>query len=149
VTLSASYVAIITSSLTVNTLTSKFHGIEDLPFIRVAALTDTRATDYLTEYNIKHTEFETLRSAITALENEQIDVVVADDAELGYFIRHHHDKPVTVLPVSLETEYYALAFPRNSPLADKINPAISKFIESPQWKELLRRYLGQNRGRSN
>jgi polar amino acid transport system substrate-binding protein len=149
VTLSASYVAIITSSLTVSTLTSKIHGVEDLPFIRVAALTDTRATDYLTEYNIKHTEFETLRSAITALENKQIDVVVADDAELGYFTRHQYDKTVTVLPVSLETEYYALAFPRNSPLADTINPAISKFIESRQWKELLRRYLGQNRGRSN
>ncbi len=149
VTLSASYVAIITSSLTVSTLSSKFHGIEDLPFIRVAALTDTRATDYLTEHNIKHTEFETLRSAIMALENEQIDAIVADEAELSYFIRHHHDEPVTVLPVSLETEYYSLAFPKNSPLPDKIDPVISKFIESPLWKELLSRYLGQNRGRKN
>lgn len=142
VTVSASYIALITSALTVNEMKTTVHGKEDLPHIRVASLKDSRASEYLDEHHLKHSGFDDLQSAMMALEEDRVDAVVADEVELRYYIRKYSDQEVSVLPVHLETEYYALAFPEWSDLPAQTNAVILEFIEGPLWKELVKRHIG-------
>lgn len=142
VTVSASYIAVITSAVTVNQMAVKVHGAEDLPFIKVGTLHDTRATKYMDEHHMKHTSFEDFHELMKALEEKRIDAVLADDVVLRYYIRKHGQERLSLMPVHLETEYYAIAFPEWSDLDDLINPAILEFIESPLWRELVKRHVG-------
>ncbi|MDV7340145.1 transporter substrate-binding domain-containing protein [Terasakiella sp. A23] len=142
VTVSASYIALITSSLTVSEMTATVRGAEDLPHIKVASLSDSRASEYLDEHHLKHNQYETLGVAMTALAEKRVDAVVADEVELRYYVRKHAEQKLSVIPVHLETEYYALAFPEWSDLPAQVNTVILQFIESPLWKELLKRHLG-------
>ena len=142
VTISASYIAVITSAITVNQMTTKVHGVEDLPFIKVGTLHDTRASKYMDEHHMKHSAFEDFHELMVALNEGRIDAVLADDVVLRYYVRRHTDEEISVLPVHLETEYYALAFPEWSELDQLVNPAILEFIESPLWRELVKRHVG-------
>ena len=143
VTVSASYIAVITSAITVNQMTTKVHGVEDLPFIRVGTLHDTRASKYMDEHHMKHASFEDFHELMNALNQGRIDAVVADEVVIRYYIRRHQDEKISLMPVHLETEYYALAFPEWSDLGDIVNPGILEFIESPLWKELVKRHVGK------
>ncbi|MCP3689078.1 MAG: transporter substrate-binding domain-containing protein [Gammaproteobacteria bacterium] len=144
VTISASYIALITSAITVNQMTDTVYRVEDLPFVKVGSLHDSRASEYLAEHHLKHIEFEDIHDAMHAVEVGQIDAFVANEIVLRFFARRHSDQKISISSVNLETEYYSLAFPNRSTLSDQINPALLEFIESPLWKELLGRYVGSS-----
>ncbi len=143
ITVSASYIAVITSAVTVNQITTKVHGVEDLPFIKVGTLQDTRASKYMDEHHMKHSSYEDFQELMRALLDGRIDAVLADNVVLRYYVRRHIEEKVSILPVHMETEYYALAFPEWSDLGDLVNSSILEFIESPLWKELVKRHIGQ------
>ncbi len=142
VTISASYIALITSAITVNQMTKSVYNSDDLPFLKVAALHESRAAEYLDEHHLKHVHFKNIHDAMDAVEAGEVDAVVADEVVLRYFTRRHSDKEISISSVNLETEYYSLAFPEWSTLASQSNSIILEFIESPLWRELLKRHVG-------
>lgn len=142
VTVSASYVALITSSLTVNQLTASTHDKEDLPFIKVAALHDSRAGEYLSDHYIKYMPVETIADALDALEQNEIDGVLADGAELEFHVKSKGSTKIAIAPANIETEYYHLSYPEDSKLRKYIDPALTKFVETAEWPAILRRFLG-------
>jgi ABC-type amino acid transport substrate-binding protein len=144
VTVSASYIALITSSLIATRQAGEVHGFKDLPFIRVAAIADTRGTEYLTEHHLNHLEYGSLEESMQALVADQVDAIVADEAELLYYVRRHLSEPIVVLRLHLETQYSAFAFPEGSTLIKEVNQFVSEWVESALWKELVTRYLGED-----
>ncbi len=142
VTISASYIALITSAITVNQITKSVYNTNDLPFLKVASLHGSRASEYMDEHHLKHISFEDIHDAMDAVEAGEIDAFVADEVVLRYFARRHSDKEISISSVDLETEYYSLAFPEWSTLIHQTNPIILEFIQGSFWKELLKRHVG-------
>lgn len=142
VTVSASYIALITSTLTVHKFKVSVHGKDDLPYIRVAALHDSRASEYLKDQHLRFSKYEHFENMMMALDRDEVDAVVADEAKIHYYIRNKTQKRISFLPVHLSAEYFTFVFPKGSDLPALINPAISDFVENPLWPDIVRRYIG-------
>lgn len=148
ITVSASYIALITSALTVNQLSYATVVKSDLPFVEVGVLHHSRAAEYLDDHYIKYTNFESIPKAMTALEDGSVKAILADKVELDFFAKMQGNEDVVVQDAQIETEYYTLAFPEDSDLRKFLNPKITKFIEGPVWRELLTRYKGDSLARN-
>ena len=142
VTVSASYIALITSVLTVNQLSTTSYSKQDLPFIEVGVMDGSRAQEYLEEHYIKYIDFETLDEAMNALKSEKIEEILADGVELEYLVQSHRTKRVQITSADIETEYYAFSFPEESELKRHLNVELAEFVASPEWHVVLRRFLG-------
>ena len=144
ITVSASYIALITSSLTVNEITTAHYGEEDLPDLRVLTLSNSSGIGYLNRHHLNYKIYPNMELAIEALEQGDADAVFADGIELIYHMRRHSNAPVALSPILQETEYIALAFPKGSDLVAKTNLPLIEFVETPIWYRLRSQYLGRS-----
>ncbi|RED44202.1 transporter substrate-binding domain-containing protein [Aestuariispira insulae] len=143
ITVSAGYIALITSSFTVSEMTVASHGEEDLANLRIVTPANSSGIDYLNRHHLRHNIFPNIHLAADALFDGSADAIVADGIELVYFARRHAEAPLAISPIHHETEYVSLLFPKNSPLVAETNTVLINFIESAVWNRLRTQYLGQ------
>ena len=140
----SSFTAAIASALTVTQLESQIQGLNDLYNARVGTVSASSSINYLNRKNIKHSDYVTVSEAIDALSNNEIDAVVYDSPILKYeIIKSGKTNQLKVLPVTLDPLYYGFAMPQNSKLREKLNRVLLYEIESPKWKKILQKYLGE------
>jgi len=151
VTISASYIALLASTLTVSSLRTAVHGVEDLPHLHVGTLRASRGSEFLNEQHLAHRDYADLREAVEALLEGHVDILIADAPLVTYYLRRHSDarEQVTMLPVHFETEYHGIAMTQDTPLLGPINASISRFVESAEWPRIVQRYLGRQLGSLN
>ena len=70
------------------------------------------------------------------------DAAVYDEALLKYMANREFAQAIQVLPVSFNTQEYAIGLPPNSPLRKPLNEALLHFRASDSWDDLVFRYLG-------
>ena len=135
------YTASIASALTVDQLQSVVRGPEDLGKVRVGTLRGSAATTWLDEQGVRYTGFANVADAMQALERGDLEAVVYD-APILKSLALGSDQLV-VLPNQLRVEQYAIAMPRGSDLRKPLNRALIKVLQSEEWREARRRYLGE------
>ena len=138
----ASFTAAVTSALTVNQLTSRIAGPDDLSRVRVATVEDSTSDNYLRSRHIFSRKFPDVRSALESLEAGNVDAVVYDATILQYEAHQTFDDELFVLPITFQRQDYAFAFPSDSTLREPINQVLLREIGSPEWEEVLSGYLG-------
>ncbi len=135
------FTASITSSLTINQLGS---GIEDLSELREAEVGTVEASaseSFLRNNYIRPATFPTLEVGLEGIRQEEVEAFVYDEPILRYAIlRDSLEEAIEVLPFRFNTQYYSFGLPKDSPLAEEINPALLRIIESNQWKVVLGEY---------
>jgi ABC-type amino acid transport substrate-binding protein len=139
----ATFTASVTSALTVRQLKSRIAGPRDLPGKVVATVKDSTAAKYLRTRHINYqTPYEDVRQALETFRDGKLDAVVYDEPILRHEVLRGYSDVAFVLPMTFERQDYAFAMPTDSQLREQINLIILRTISSPEWEDVLRKYLG-------
>lgn len=139
----SSFTAAIASVLTVSHLESSIRGPQDLFDVRVGAVEGTTASAYLERKGITFRGYEKPIDCLVALKNGKVDAAVHDMPILHYLTNTQLEGSVEVLPVTFERQDYGLGLPEKSKLREDVNRVLLKKLREPQWRETLRKYLGE------
>lgn len=138
------FTAAITSVLTIDRLTTKIQGPEDLDNVRVATVRGSSSADYLNNREINFLATDNVEKAIYALEEGKVDAIVYDAPILQYLIRQEEKKKLELLPDVFMPFYYGIALPESSNKKEEINVKLLDIISKPEWKKVLFEYLGSS-----
>ncbi|MGR5152561.1 substrate-binding periplasmic protein [Photobacterium swingsii] len=143
----ASITAILASTFTLGLLSSDIKGPNDLANLNVGAKLASTSSVYLTNHSIVHRTYESTEQMLTALDNREVDAIVADDAVLKYLIKKSKEDgkytDLSVLPYQFEKQNYGFAIGDNSPYEEELNRALLKVRKSPEWKQALSKYFAE------
>jgi polar amino acid transport system substrate-binding protein len=143
VALIASFTAAITSHLTAREVLGLVREEADLHKARVGAWHDSKATlAYLDRAHIAHRDFATLKDALQALADAELDAVVDDKPILAWQIHEAFPTELQMLDLRLDPGRYAIALPLNSELRQPLNIALIEALRTSWWQEVLGRYVG-------
>lgn len=133
---------VIASVLTVQQLDTGIEHPSDLRRVRVVTVAPSTSADYLQRRRIAFQTRPTAATALQAVADGQADAAVYDEALLKYLTNTEFAESIQVLPVSFNTQDYAIALRLESPLRKPLNTVLLRYRASDLWEELLYRYLG-------
>jgi polar amino acid transport system substrate-binding protein len=141
----ASITAVLASKLTLSQGYSQIKGINDLANIEVGAKTATTSSLLLTSFGIRHKDYTDMTALLEALENGEVEAIVADDVVLKYMIGSGRlvgqFEELEVLPYQLEKQNYGFIITENNPYEEEINRALLQIRESRKWRKTLVDYF--------
>lgn len=141
----ASITAILASSLTLEQLRFDVKGVNDLSKLKTGAKQATTASLLLSDHSIAHETYPNMEELLVALDNGEVNAIVADDAVLRYMIKQGKAKEafadLVVLPYQLEKQNYGLVLIENSEYEEKINRALLQIRETTEWHQILLEYF--------
>ena len=144
----ASVTALLASTFTLGLLNSDIKNSNDLANLSVGTKKSSTSSNYLVSQGVIHRTYPDIESLLQALDNGDIDAIVADDAVLKYLIKKSKEKghyeQLIVLPYRFEKQNYGLALENNSPYREQINRALLKIRHSPEWQQALHEYFAEN-----
>jgi ABC-type amino acid transport substrate-binding protein len=138
----ASYTAVVTTSLTVGELSGKVRGPRDLPDVRVGALARSETKDFLSEVGIPILPTESVASGLHDVIEGNIDAFVDDEAQLKYLVKTQYPGEMSIVAETFAHYYVGMAMPSESPLREPLNQALLAYMETDEWKQLYKRYIG-------
>lgn len=143
VILIALFTAQVTSSLTVTNLNSRIRGPADLAHVKVGALQDLPAQTLLrAKFGVIATGYPGFSEGLAALDRGDIKAFVGPEPVLRYEITHTFPDRLTVAGQPFMRIDYVFALPPDSAIRKQVNRVILSFIETDEWRQLLRQYLG-------
>jgi ABC-type amino acid transport substrate-binding protein len=137
----ASFTANITTSLTINELRGKVHGLNDLYNAKVGSVSQSEGFDFLTKQGIAVILFEGIQDGLAAVASRKIDAFVLNEQVLKYQVKKDFPGQVQVLPGIYDEYFISIALPQNSSLRKPINKALLKLMKTIKWTELRNRYI--------
>jgi ABC-type amino acid transport substrate-binding protein len=137
----ASVTANITTSLTINVLKGRVHGLNDLYNAKVGSVSRSEGFDFLTKQGIAVIPFEGIPDGLAAVAGRKIDAFVLNEQILKYQVKKDFPGQVQVLPGIYDEYFVSIALPQNSSLRKPINKALLQLMKSKNWTELLNRYI--------
>ncbi|MGB5703346.1 MAG: transporter substrate-binding domain-containing protein [Polyangiales bacterium] len=138
------FTAAISSSLTVGELSGKVRGMHDLAAARVGTVAESSAEAYLMKKGIKQVRsFGNPRDGLKSLVDAETDAFVFQGPVVKYLAKNEFLRRVEVLPGTFDHHYMGMAVPPGSQLREPLNRALLAFMETDQWTQILKQYLGQ------
>jgi polar amino acid transport system substrate-binding protein len=141
----AVFTASVTSALTTRQIRGLVNGAEDLPSVRVGAVTGSATTGFLDGERIRHRDFDKVQDGFRALTSGTIDAFVYDKPLLSWTAEQQFPGSVQVLDTVFEPQNYGMAMPAGSRYRKAIDVAILEAIHDDAWKDTLFRYLGEKK----
>lgn len=138
----SSFIAAITTALTVNQLESAVSGPQGLSHAWVATVIGSTSETYLRQHRIALRYYPTPLAGLQAVSRGEIDAMVYDAPLLRYLAATQLQGKIEVLPTTFERQDYGLALPAGSPWREPINRVLLDKINQPAWQDILYRYLG-------
>ena len=133
---------IIASVLTVQHLEVGITDVDDLRNVRVVTVESSTSAEYLSRRRVTYRTRASAEEALRAVVDNEADAAVYDEALLKYLTLTEFSDKLQVLPVSFNTQEYAIALKPETPLRKPINEALLRFRASDNWDDLIFRYLG-------
>lgn len=139
----SAFTATIASVLTASHLRTGISGPDDLDTARVATVNESTSARYLSDRGIGFRGSATLEAALDQLEAGTVDAVVYDAPILRHFAIQERPGTIRVLPVTFETQQYAIALQQDSDLREDVNRALLEVTGSEAWTTMRRRAIGE------
>ena len=139
----SSFTAAISSSLTVQQIDSRVRSVDDLQNAQIATVKGAAAESVLAKRHMRFRPVEDVEEGLAMLASGRIDAFIHDRPILEYQISRQHDENIKLLPDVFATQTYAFALPEGSAEFEAINRALLEVLQSPEWDEILYRYLGR------
>jgi ABC-type amino acid transport substrate-binding protein len=136
------FTAGIAATLTVTSLESPIQGPDDLPGVRVGAISSSTSEDYFKERRVACDAFKKPADGLEALAKGKIQAFVYDAPMLLYLVKKQYQEEIRVLPITFQRQDYAMGLTQGSPLRESLNRVLLEKIEEPAWQDSLKRYLG-------
>jgi polar amino acid transport system substrate-binding protein len=140
----ASFTAALTSQLTLKHLRGRVNGEADLQYVRVGAIANTEATEYLRHKRIAYQVLANAEAGLSALQKGRIDALVYDRPLLLWLVNERFSGSLRVLDGTFDPQVYAIALPHDSELRVPIDLVLLDSIRGGWWRETLFAYLGPN-----
>lgn len=141
----ASITAVLASKLTLSQGASHIKGVNDLADVEVGAKVATTSSLMLTSFGIRHKSYVDMPRLLVALEDGEVEAIVADDVVLKYMIGNGRMTgqfdDLEVLPYQLEKQNYGFIITENNSYEEEINRALLKIRESRKWRKILVDYF--------
>jgi polar amino acid transport system substrate-binding protein len=137
----SSFMAEITSSLTLGELGGPVKGLSDLQRVRVGTVEGSSSADFLREQNIRFVSFESTIRGLEAMVSKNIDAFVQDAPILVYLVNTRFKGELQVLPGTFSRQDYGIALTEGSDLREPLNIGLLEYIHSKGWRLLLDSYL--------
>ena len=118
--------------------------LEDLKGKRVATKLATTSEDYLKK-NVDTKELKLLPNTdnlFMELMSGGVDAVFFDSPPLLYFAQNQGKGKVKTVGPLYQGQPYGIAFPEGSPLREKVNVALLKFMEDGTYDKLYEKWFG-------
>ena len=139
------FTALITSEVTVQELEGSIRNLSDLQNQRVALIAEHQITDYLHEQNIQQViEFSQPEPAFEALQNREVDAIVAPRPLLLYYASQNRKEKVRIVGTPFREQFYSIVMPKNSPYRRPVNQAILTLKENETYRKIYRKWYGVN-----
>ncbi|MCG7586986.1 ABC transporter substrate-binding protein [Photobacterium sp. OFAV2-7] len=143
----ASITAVLASTFTLGLLSSDIKGPNDLANIPVGAKEASTSSEFLTNHSIVHRTYTDNSQLLEALEANEVQAIVADDAVLKYLIKKSKEKgeyrDLIVLPYQFEKQNYGFAIEDKSQYAETLNRALLRVRKTPEWRQALHEYFAE------
>jgi polar amino acid transport system substrate-binding protein len=110
--------------------------------VRVAGVSGTAGELWLKAQGFRARSYPFVIQAMKALRRGDVQALVYEKPILGHMITEYGWRELQVLPHTLAVRDYAIALPTDSPLKEPINRALLRVVQGPDWKDLVRRYVG-------
>jgi polar amino acid transport system substrate-binding protein len=136
----SSFTASITTSLTIRELRGKVRGFDDLYKARVGSISQSHASDFLSNHGIAVMPFTSIQEGLQAVASRNIDALVLNEGVLKYHVRNEFRGRVLVIPGTFDEYFVSMALQDKSPLRKPVNKALLKFMKTEKWSELMNRY---------
>ncbi len=137
----SSFVAAITSALTVSELEGSVKNLDDLKVRRVGTVQGSTGESFLLDQNIVSSPHRNAILGLQAVANKELDVFIGDAPILKYLVKEEFRRTLQVLPKTFARQDYGIALQNNSPHREQLNRALLQYINSEDWSSLLKRYL--------
>ena len=137
----SSFVAAITSALTVSELEGSVKSLDDLKIRRVGTVQGSTGEAFLLDENIVSSPHVNSILGLEAVANKELDVFVGDAPILKYLVKEKFRRSLQVLPKTFARQDYGIAIKNNSPHREQLNRVLLQYINSEDWNSLLKRYL--------
>jgi ABC-type amino acid transport substrate-binding protein len=145
IVLMALFTAQVTSVLTVSRLTGRIRGPADLPHVRVGTLQDSLPQSQLrAKFGVTAAGYRSFTEGLDALDHGDIDAFVGAEPVLRYAIANSYPARLAVVGTPFLRGDYVFALPPSSDIRKAINRSLLAYIDTNEWQELLRQYLGND-----
>jgi polar amino acid transport system substrate-binding protein len=142
VTSVAVFTAGLTTYFTTHQLEGYVRGVQDLQSVRVGAVIDTSAVDYLRAERIKFRAFPNAEAGLKAIKEGSLDAFVYDKPLMSWLVQARYAGALQVLDVDFDQQNYAIALPINSPLRQAIDRTMLQILGTRWWRNVTSGYLG-------
>jgi arginine/lysine/histidine/glutamine transport system substrate-binding/permease protein len=121
---------------------SVYRSLDELKGLRIAVQIGTvgaLAASQVSDARVSR--FDSTPLALQELANGNADAMVGDVPEILYAIDPARLTGLRISGENLSTEYYGIAFPKNSPIAVAVNEALTTLIANGRYAELYRKWF--------
>jgi len=127
------------SSIALHKIKSNITNSKDLLGKKVSAAKDSAGIRMLKESGAKVIYYQTFQEAYKKLKSGKIDAVVSDEPTVEDFLSRKKEKNIEIK--TLEKQYYAIAFPKESKLRERINMAILSIKEDGTYQKIYKKWF--------
>jgi len=143
VVLIAQLTATISSTQTVDRLTSKIRGPGDLPGKKIATVRGTVAADYLREQGLQYVEVASAEEGCDLVANGGVQAMVFDAPTLQYLASRRGNGVLQVVGPIFEAQKYGIAVADGSALRKRINKALLEMYEDGRYRTLYNKWFSR------
>jgi ABC-type amino acid transport substrate-binding protein len=137
------FIASMSSALTVTQLQSPIRGPEDLAKARVATVRGSASQGYLQANRIPFQPTDDLRKALQSVADRRVDAVVYDAPLMRYLVSRDYQDRLDVLPRTFGRLDYCFALPSGSLLREPVNRVLLSAGAQSKLRDILFRFLEQ------
>lgn len=123
---------------------STIQSIDDLHNTVVGAISNTDPYFIGKDLGFKMKSYATFNEGMKNLDNDNIGAFIADTSLANYELQNIFHNRLVLSPLILKYELYAFAFPKGSPLQDKINQSMQKLHVKGSIIDFCKAYTPQN-----
>ncbi len=138
-------IASLTNSLSANRSTIDAIDDEGLRYMHLGGITGSAESITLRHIGGKYVLYADEKAALKALMKREIDGFLYDEITLQYYRDNEYRGRIALYPTRSRRFSFAFGLPAESPLRRKVNYALLRLMEKPDWSFMLQRYgLEQN-----
>ncbi len=134
----------ITTSLTVDQLTSDINSYRDLVGKKVGVSKGSAMARFLDNKNISYLAFEDFPQALAAVEAGKIDATIGDAPVMQYYVKNEGRGKVQLAGPVFQADKFGIALPTGSSLTERINTSLLEIKEDGTFERLKVKYFGVN-----
>ena len=132
----------ITTSLTIDQLTSDINSVSDLSGKKIGVGENSAMSKFLDNKNISYIKYKDFLAALAAVENGELDATIGDAPIVKYYVAHEGRGKVQLAGATFQPDKFGIALPTGSSLKEKINTTILAIREDGTYEQLQTKWFG-------